>query len=334
MFFVRGLDIWCAEWLDTGWADPKPLSSTINTPSNEQSPSLTPDGQKLFYVGFSRPGWPNAWDIWMSTWDSNLNDWGTPVNLGCPVNTPGVEFSAKIGPDGKTLYFHSTRGTCDSLGQLEDLYSSVWDSVTGWSTPQILGVSTGNAEYYVSIQADGQWLYFDRGVSDGKSIFVAPWTGSGWGPAYDLRPQIGERAGTPFITPSGESLFFSTTLLNSFGERDIFVMRLAPSGVEDEIGQNSPRNFELFQNYPNPFNGTTKIPFSVSSSAKESVELSIYNLLGQPVRTLLHAAKVSGKREIAWDGRNDDGKEVGSGIYFYKLKVGDEVAVRKAVLIK
>ncbi len=106
LFFVRGLGIWYSEWTDTGWTEATILPPPINVGASfKQSPSLSPDGQKLYYVNSSLGGY--SWDIWVSTWDSLANNWGNPVNLGWPVNTPGEEFTAKIGPDGRQLYFSS-----------------------------------------------------------------------------------------------------------------------------------------------------------------------------------------------------------------------------------
>ncbi len=106
-FFSSGADIWFSEMTDTGWTQARMLGPQINYGINLQtSPSISPDGQKLYYVDASRGGF--SWDIWVSTWDSSLNDWGTPQNVGWPVNTPGVEYSARIGPDGVHLYFSSS----------------------------------------------------------------------------------------------------------------------------------------------------------------------------------------------------------------------------------
>jgi hypothetical protein len=103
--------------------------------------------------------------------------------------------------------------------------------------------------------------------------------------------------------------------------------------------QNLPQGFELSQNYPNPFNPTTTIPFRVWSLAV-GVErpchtaLKVYNILGQLVRTLVDEGKTPGKYEINWDGNDDSGKEVGSGIYFYQLRTRDYTDTKKMVLLR
>jgi serine protease len=106
----------------------------------------------------------------------------------------------------------------------------------------------------------------------------------------------------------------------------------APVGV-DEPGQEAvPSAFELSQNYPNPFNPDTRIMYSLDRSA--NVRLMVYNLLGQEVARLVDGFRNAGSYEVTWDGRNDSGSSVSSGIYFYKLEAGENSAVRKMLLMK
>jgi hypothetical protein len=88
--------------------------------------------------------------------------------------------------------------------------------------------------------------------------------------------------------------------------------------AEDGI---TPLDYGLDQNYPNPFNAQTKISFSMPKA--EHVNLVVYNLLGQHVRTLVDQKMEAAKHDILWDGNSDQGNIVASGTYFYRLKVGD-----------
>jgi fibronectin type 3 domain-containing protein len=89
----------------------------------------------------------------------------------------------------------------------------------------------------------------------------------------------------------------------------------------------------LAQNRPNPFNPTTTIEFSLRSPAQ--VTLSVYNVRGQLVRVLLDERRAAGlHKDVVWEGRNDAGQSVASGIYFYRLVAGDFTDTRKMVLLK
>ncbi|MFH0931020.1 MAG: S8 family serine peptidase [Candidatus Zixiibacteriota bacterium] len=100
-----------------------------------------------------------------------------------------------------------------------------------------------------------------------------------------------------------------------------------------------PTNYSLGQNYPNPFNPSTAIPFQVKSlelgvGRPIRTTLTVYNILGQRVRTLVDENKLPGRYEVIWDGKDEKGKEVSSGIYFYRLEIGGYKKTEKMVLLK
>jgi len=91
-------------------------------------------------------------------------------------------------------------------------------------------------------------------------------------------------------------------------------------------------NFELYQNYPNPFNPETSIRFSIDKN--DFVTLTIYDILGKEVRTLISERLSPGKYNIVWKGEDNFGNKVASGVYFYKLKSGPNQAVKRMLLVK
>jgi hypothetical protein len=93
-----------------------------------------------------------------------------------------------------------------------------------------------------------------------------------------------------------------------------------------------PLDFRLKQNYPNLFNPATTIEYSLPKRGHVTIEL--FNLLGQKVRTLVDEPKTAGSYQVIWDGKDDNGSEVASGIYLCKLQVGDESQTKKMLLIK
>ncbi|MDP8204910.1 MAG: T9SS type A sorting domain-containing protein [Candidatus Tenebribacter mawsonii] len=88
-------------------------------------------------------------------------------------------------------------------------------------------------------------------------------------------------------------------------------------------------------NYPNPFNPTTTISFNITAEHAESAELEIYNLKGQKVKKLVSRQFSAGQYSVIWNGDDESGKSVSSGLYFYKLNVnGKTKAVKKCLLLK
>jgi hypothetical protein len=111
-----------------------------------------------------------------------------------------------------------------------------------------------------------------------------------------------------------------------------------PTEVKEEDAS-LPENYSLGANYPNPFNPATTIPFQVGGSqfmvhSPVHTSLKIYNILGQLVRTLVDEEKAPGNYKAIWDGKDNSGKEVGSGIYFYQLRTEEYTATKKVVLLR
>jgi hypothetical protein len=92
------------------------------------------------------------------------------------------------------------------------------------------------------------------------------------------------------------------------------------------------KRFHLYQNYPNPFNPTTNITFTVPGKAHAN--LTIYNIEGRVVKTLVDAEFEGGVKTVTWDGRDAQGNPVSSGVYFYRLRAGSDVMTKKMILLK
>jgi hypothetical protein len=103
-----------------------------------------------------------------------------------------------------------------------------------------------------------------------------------------------------------------------------------PSGVTENAGH--PRSLAILGNTPNPFNPSTTISFSLPRSGR--AELAVYSATGQRVRTLLSDALSAGSHSVTWDGRDDSGKPVSSGLYFSRLTTGKQTATGKMLLMK
>lgn len=143
-------------------------------------------------------------------------------------------------------------------------------------------------------------------------------------PLYDAR-KIGFYSyanGTWIPVQSRAGASSVTALLKTDGRYAVFYDRSAAL----------PVIFELKQNYPNPFNPATKIEYSLKEAGY--VDLRVYNLLGQEVRKLVSSHRSAGWNQAEWDGKNNAGMEVASGIYLYRLKCGEFSKTKKMLLVK
>ena len=91
-------------------------------------------------------------------------------------------------------------------------------------------------------------------------------------------------------------------------------------------------SFSLFQNYPNPFTPKTNITFELNQSGRASVD--IFNVKGQLVKTLIDKHLYEGKHNVVWDGSDANHKQVGSGIYFYKVTVDGQQYSKQMIMLK
>lgn len=134
------------------------------------------------------------------------------------------------------------------------------------------------------------------------------------------------------------SEYYKDSLVNR-ARRDTFVLRADAiileetlTGVGYEIYPNVPSTYNLTQNFPNPFNPVTKIGFDLPEAV--NVELSIYDILGRQVRNLINQQYDQGSYAVTWDGKNNAGARVASGVYIYRLQAGNFIATKKMVMMK
>ena len=144
----------------------------------------------------------------------------------------------------------------------------------------------------------------------------------------------------------GNQVFASD--VNGDGDTDLVVLGTNPAsglgGVFVLINQGTPATavaseaatptaFALGANYPNPFNPTTTIPLAVPDGAK-NVSLTIYNVLGQPMRRVWTGSLPAGEHRLTWDGRDAQGQPVAAGVYVYRLQVDEQTRTRKMVKLE
>jgi methionine-rich copper-binding protein CopC len=100
----------------------------------------------------------------------------------------------------------------------------------------------------------------------------------------------------------------------------------------DANSQALPESYALYQNYPNPFNPSTTINFDLPEKA--NVSIVIYDMRGSKVRTLFNRASAAGRQNVVWNGLNDQGMHVTSGVYIYSIRAGNFVQSKKMTLMK
>lgn len=107
---------------------------------------------------------------------------------------------------------------------------------------------------------------------------------------------------------------------------------LKSTGYYETIAEATPRGYVLLQNYPNPFNAGTTISYIVRKPGR--VNLTVYNVLGQQVAALVDREEGPGTYNVPWDGLDEKGRTMPSGVYLYRLELDGEVDTRKMILMR
>ncbi len=158
---------------------------------------------------------------------------------------------------------------------------------------------------------------------------------------YTLKNSVVDQGGGVSASPNyrvidaiGQCGPVGTSASTGYTERSgFFASGIITTDVAEEAAQVIPKEFKLFQNYPNPFNPSTTIAFEIPKSS--SVYLEIYNLTGKRIRTLIGGEKYApGRWEIEWDGMDEKGNWVSSGMYLVRFSAGNFGSTRKLLLMK
>jgi hypothetical protein len=207
------------------------------------NPQVSHDGLELYFAS-REPG--QCYDIWVMTRPSVNEDWGTPVRLEAPLNSPGLEITPCISPDGLELYFSdeafwvpNCQARAGGYGKADIWVSRRSSKEDSWGVPENVGpmVNTAEDEGAPSLSADGLSLYFNSSIrADGYGAFdvyvsTRTSTNDPWGLAQNLGATVNTEMSeaTPIISPDGLSLFFSMgppALPESF-RADLYVSRRA-----------------------------------------------------------------------------------------------------------
>jgi hypothetical protein len=189
-----------------------------------------------------------------------------------------------------------------------------------WTTYNTSNSGLAN-NYVFSVVIDGsgnKWFATNGGVSKFDEINWTTYNNSNSGLADNRVYSIAiDRSGNKWIGTWGGGVAYLGT----------------PTTVPEEQVQNgAPHSFELYQNYPNPFNFGTLIKYALPEESM--VKLVVYNLLGQKVKVLVENTQSPGYYTVYWDGKDNEGNFLPSGIYFYRISTEDRSEVKKLILLK
>ena len=264
-----------------------------------------------------------------------------PLSFPAPINPCALHLLADLDGDGTVDLLGSPESIDAFLGNIDYYGLSLWrlDASGGWTRHSLLDWKV------LPSQATASDLNGD-GVLD-VAIIAA---NSTVGPA--LVVLLGQRNGVPTLEgyyplPGEGSQVFAGDV-NGDGDTDLVVLGTSPESDHGgvfvfknqgtpatavAIETAAPTTFTLGANYPNPFNPATTIPLAVPAGAK-NVNLTIYNILGQPMRQVWTGPLPAGEHKLTWDGRDAQGRPVAAGVYVYRVQVDEQTRTRKMVKLE
>jgi hypothetical protein len=248
----------------------------VNRSSRDFNPSVSADGLSLFFNS-NRPGGIGGIDIWVATRETTDDDWGTPVNLGPPINTPFGDWGPSISYDGLSLYFDTRQP--GASGAIDDIWVATRATTDDdWGNPVNLGttVNSPSDDCYQSISSDELALYFSSNRPGGYGnydlwVTTRETIHDPWGTSVNLGPTVNTSAYEvdTSISADGRLLFFTSTSSSSI-QTDIWVMRRAT--INDDWGEpvniGSPVNSSAWEDYPNVSADGSTLFFRTSQSGR------------------------------------------------------------------
>lgn len=199
--------------------------------------------------------------------------------------------------------------------------------------PEIIGLPDSLSLSPASSTSLALWDFVED-VETPDSLLSFTFSASNNGVLYNYHPGNGTLRLTAVAGFSGE-MQLSISVADpqgAFVQDTLRVVVNVVVGMSELPGGDIPQEFALEQNYPNPFNPGTNFGFRIAD--RGFVELKIYDVAGRLVRTLISEDKAPGSYTVQWDGRDDRGAPVASGVYLYRLEAGAYRAARKMVLMR
>jgi hypothetical protein len=205
-------------------------------------------------------------------------------------------------------------------GSRVDYFTAKYPQIDNVDKRVLVGLVRDLGDQLDDVLPAGEGLLFTLYFSSEKSrcqpeLEMVPWTLSAGKLYFDM------------VDAQGNSI-----CKNKVGEEAIAIPGEDERGADPVLQESKASEFRLEKNFPNPFNPETVLKFNLPEASH--VSLNVYNILGQVVRTLVNEELPAGIHSVTWDGKNGQGSDVASGVYFYRIKAGNFASVRKMTLMR
>lgn len=313
-----------------GWSAPTIISGAESLVWIPYNTDICPDGAGGMWAAWLRAcaAFPDdTVKVMASYYDGEK--WGEPVLVSTDIDANEACYGIKFAADslGRVwgCYFHT--GSIPFY-RIRVNYA---DGDTWASNPMTAVLSDTIFHQFPDITIDDSgkiWVVWDGDTL----VFSTYYDGKVWSKPtlVSIEPVI--RGAKPIIAKDNSGRIWSAWVSFINGEREIYVNYCDAIGVEESPMRREGSGIKLFLITPNPFTVRTSINFS--SVFDNTVSLKIYDIAGRLVRTIMSGNRNAGDYTYCWDGRDDKGTRVGSGVYFCHLQIGEENAIKKVIRLR
>jgi len=295
--------------------DPSPRTISYGSPlpyPRRNSGSTQYNGKLYLVGGYNSGSYSDRLDIY----DIYSDSWSSGASLPIAMQSEAVYY------DGKIYVIGGYDGSVHDEVFEYDISSDSWTQI-GTSPEPVSAHKLAVYQGHIFVIGDYNdlnriWKY---NISDGSWII------------YDSN-YIGRRHASTVIHDDKLYILAGNSSYDGVYQYYRIVQSIDLSDILAVVSPNSnlPKDIELNQNFPNPFNPTTTIKYSINQNGK--VKIVIFDILGRQVRSLVNENNSIGQYSVLWDGRNDAGKVVQSGQYYYTVEMDDITKTKKMILIK
>ncbi len=293
------------------------LNRLTNTPENESHAEWSPDGTKIAFTVFSNNSWITS-NIF--TIDSSGN------NVQQLTFTDSIDIRPMWSSDGNQILFNSRRDGNYEIYKME-ANGNNQQPVTTTNTQELFPMWSPDGSKITYALVNFQLITSEVHLMNADGTGDTTLTNTGgvnedpvWSPDGEFIAFQSDRNGNyeVYVMEADGSNQTRITINNSWdGWPSWGIINEQNTSIKYDNGKLQP-DFRLMKNYPNPFNSATTIEYNLQKSSK--VILKIYNTLGQEVRTLIDKFQSYGIKSVVWDGMDNSGKKVSSGVYVYRIQ--------------
>ncbi len=323
------MDIYRAELVNGSWTNVTNLGIPINTSSKDECPYVAPDESFMVFNDWKYNPHFKGNNLYI-TYRKSDGSWTNPKGLGADINSDQLDIYPYITPDGKYLIF--TRRDAASPAKYSQLYwarTNFVDSLRHTNFDPYCKNPIPNLTATVGVPFTytiPDSIFCDDDINDTLTYSIGglpTWL------SYDDKTKT--FSGTP--TAKANARWCVVTITDPSNSKAAVYFSITVQNANDvNDNQSSVLEYKLNQNFPNPFNPSTTITYELKSTTE--VDITIFDLLGRKIRTLLHGQESAGNHQLQWDGTDERGKKAASGIYFCRMNAEHFSDVQKMILLQ